>query len=121
MRDLHERADAFTMLFTDGLGDPDEDAEHLRIALAALANEAVTRTTQAYSAGRGESAETEEYLAYARSLGPDLATLPRARALRAAQRLGRQRAPFSPYLFLNALAHRASLVLGSRRWRTTGL
>jgi glycosyltransferase involved in cell wall biosynthesis len=120
-RDLAERAEAFTTLFTDGQGDSQEDRRLLDIACAALANEAVTRTTQAYSAGRGGSEETASYLEYASSIHRDLAGLPRGKALRHAERLGPSRARYSPYLLALALAHRIALVIAKSRWRLTGV
>ena len=120
-RDLEERADAFFTLLTDGLGDAVADARLLRIARATLANEALTRTTQAYSAGRGGSPETDGYLQYARAIHPDLDSLPQAKALRRAERLGPVKSRFSPNLLAHALRHRAALVLGRCRWRSTGV
>jgi hypothetical protein len=121
MTDFEERAQAFRTLFTDGLGDPVADRLMLRTALNALANEAAARASSAYAKGRGASPETEGYLRFARSLGVDLSTLPQARALRAAQRLGRKRAPFSPYLFAHAARYRITRELGKPRWRSRGL
>lgn len=121
MRDLRERAAAFELLFTDGLGDEQEDARLLRLAQDSLANEALTRTTQAYAAGRGGTPETDRYLAYARSLGTEVDTLPQAAALRVAERLGPARARFSPYLLAKAASHRIELFRGYRRWRATGV
>ncbi|SEM93302.1 glycosyltransferase family 2 protein [Cryobacterium luteum] len=120
-RDLEERAAAFTTLFTDGLGDPAGNERLLRMARATLANEALTRTTQAYSAGRGASAETDRYLHYARAIHADLDSLPQAKALRRAQRLGPVKARYSPTLLAHAVRHRAALVIGRFRWRSTGV
>ncbi|WP_206751331.1 glycosyltransferase family 2 protein [Cryobacterium ruanii] len=120
-RDLEERASAFSTLFTDGLGDTAQNERLLRIARATLANEALTRTTQAYSAGRGASPETDCYLHYARGIHADLDSLPQGRALRRAQRLGPVKARYSPNLLAHAVRHRAALVIGRYRWRSTGV
>jgi len=120
-RDLRERADAFNMLLTDGQGDVDLDQRLLLIARATLANEALTRTTQAYSAGRGGSAETDSYLRYAQHVHSDLDSLPQGKTLRLAQRLGPVRSRYSPNLLTHAVMHRASLVIGEYRWRSTGV
>lgn len=120
-RDLKERADAFTALLTDGEGDVALDGRLLLIARATLANEALTRTTQAYAAGRGGTPETDGYLRYARQIHADLDSLPQAKALRLAQRLGPSRSRFSPNLLAHAVMHRASLMIGRYRWRSTGV
>jgi len=121
LRDLNERADAFEILFTDGQGSPSDDAELLRIASAALANEAITRTTQAYMAGRGATAETDAYLEYARRLHPDFATLPRAGVLAAVERLGPRAARRSPSLFVGAVRTRLAVELRTAHRQRTGL
>ena len=121
LRDLNERADAFELLFTDGQGSPADDADLLRLASAALANEAITRTTQAYVAGRGATPETDAYLEFARRLHPDLATLPRGRVLATVQRLGPQAARRSPSLFVGAVRTRVGAQRRTARRQRTGL
>lgn len=121
MTEFSERAAAFETLLTDGVGDPEEAARLLGLAHRALANEALVRTTQAYSAGRGDTEETAAYLAFARTMTDDLAALPRGRAAERAIRLGRSRARFSPSLFAAAVSHRIELVTGRARWRARGI
>ncbi len=119
--DLRERASAYDLLFTgDGAGTA-EDARLHELAKGALANEALVRTSQAYSAGRGGSAETAGYLDYARGLGVSLDDLPNSRALHTAERLGQKGAVLSPYLFLRAMLHRVTLEWRKIEWRQTGL
>ena len=121
LTDLHERRDAFEVLLTDDLGDPDWNKRMLSIARAALADEAVARTIAAYVRGRGGSAETDAYLDFARSLGIELDDLPHGEALRTALRLGPHRARRSPALVLSAAKYRLSRESGGRQWRTRGL
>ena len=121
IRDLHERADAFGTLFTDGRGDPAEDERMLGIARDALGNEALVRVTQAYAAGRGDSEETRELVDYVRELRGTVEGLPRSSALALAVRLGRQRARRSPRLIALAVAHRRDLARGRSRWLRTGV
>jgi len=121
LRDLNERADAFELLFTDGQGSPDDDARLLQIAKAALANEAITRTTQAYVAGRGGTPETEAYLEFARRLHPDLDGLPKGAVLATVQRLGPQAARRSPALILGAVRTRVGAQRRTARRQRTGL
>ncbi len=119
MTDLDERAAAFRTLFADP-----EDARGqglLRLALDSLANEALTRATQAYAAGRGGTEETELLVEYARSLRADLDALPQEPVMRFAERIGPFRARFSPYLIAKAVGHRIDLARGRRRWQATGV
>ena len=121
MTDLRERALAFEMLFTDGVGNAATDARLLHLGWSALANEAIARASSAYAKGRGGSPETDGYLDFACSLGVDLSSLPHSSAFEEARRLGRRRAPFSPYLFAHAAAYRLSRELGRPRWRLKGI
>lgn len=121
LTDLHERAEAFEVLFTDGIGDPAEDARLLDVARRALANEAIARASQAYVRGRGGSAETEALAEFATGLGVDLDALPHGRIYRKTLRLGPERARRSPELFVRALLYRAVRELRGARWRSTGL
>ena len=121
MRDLNERADAFEILFTDGQGSREQNARLLAVASAALADEALTRTTQAYSAGRGGTPETDAYLDFARGIHPAFDTLPRGRALASALRLGPIGARRSPYLVAKAVEHRVQLEQRKVRWARVGL
>lgn len=121
LTDLTERRDAFEILLTDGLGQPDWNARMLGIAHAALADEAIARTVSAYVRGRGGSEETDAYLDFADSLGIDLGVLPHAAALRTALRLGPRRSRRSPSLVLTAARYRLARETGGRQWRTRGL
>lgn len=121
LTDLHERRDAFEALLTDDLGDPEWNERMFRIARTALADEAVARTVSAYVRGRGESEETDAYLAFARSLSIPLEELPHGNALYRALRLGPDRARHSPALVLAAATYRLSRETGGRQWRTRGL
>ena len=94
--DLEERAEAYTVLFTDGRGDPDRDARLLAVARRALAEEAVSRVCQAYASGWGGDDTTDAYLAFARTQVADLGDLRSERRLRASlrgARPGRRAAP----------------------------
>ncbi len=121
MTEFEERAAAFELLLSDGQGDVEANGRMLALARRALANEALTRTTQAYSAGRGGSHETDGYVAFARRMSPGFDTLPRGRMFDRATRLGRRRAQLSPSLFAAALAHRLSLKTSGVRLRTRGI
>ncbi len=121
IRDLNERAAAFELLFTDELGDRSFNTRMLDLSYDALANEALTRLTQAYAAGRGNTEETRRYMDYALHLGRDLHRLPQARAAEAARRLGPRRARRSPYLLAKAIRHRVDLIRVRRRWLVTGV
>ncbi|RBY78010.1 glycosyltransferase family 2 protein [Blastococcus sp. TF02-09] len=121
LTDLDERADAFTTLFTDGLGDPDEDARLLGIARRALAEEAVARVCQAITRGWGGNATTDAYLAFARRQVADLDGLRHGPRLRRCLAVGPARARFVPGLLLGALRYRARTELRNRTWRRTGL
>ncbi|GAB3041664.1 glycosyltransferase [Parafrigoribacterium mesophilum] len=121
MTDLHERAAAFEMLFTDGRGDPDDNARLLGLALGALANEAMARASSAYAKGRGGTPETDRYLEFADNLGIDLAGLRFTGVVREALRLGPARSRLSPYLIAQAAAYRLSRELGRPRWRSKGM
>ena len=121
LRDLQERREAFTVLFTDSHSEEVESGHLLEVAMAALADEAITRTTQAYSAGRGGTSETEAYMAFAREIHPNLETLGRSRALALALRLGPVAARRSPYLIVKAIQHRVELERRKSRWARTGL
>jgi len=119
--DLEERAQAYAVLFTDGLGDPDRDARLLDTARRALADEAVSRICQAYARGWGGNETTDAYLAFARRQVADLAQLRSARRLRASQRRGAARARRTPQLVLAAAAYRFRETLRTRLWPHTGL
>jgi glycosyltransferase involved in cell wall biosynthesis len=121
LTDLQERADAFTILFTDGMGDPVENAHLLAISRRALAEEAVARVCQAYARGWGGNGTTDAYLAFARSQVTDLDRLRNARRLRTSLRVGPSRARFVPYLLIAATAYRLRTELRNRLWRWTGL
>jgi hypothetical protein len=121
LTDLAERAEAYTTLFTDGLGLPRTDAALLDVARHALAEEAVARVCQAYAAGWGGNATTDAYLAFARSQVGDLDGLPSARRLHASLRAGPRWARFVPQLLLPAVLHRLRAELRTRLWRWTGL
>ncbi|WP_202925923.1 glycosyltransferase family 2 protein [Goekera deserti] len=121
LTDLRERADAMTVLFTDGLGDPLQDARLLAVARAALAEEAVARVAQAVTRGWGGDATTDAYLAFAASQVDDPAALPSARRLAVALRVGPRRARFVPTLLLPAVGHRLATEARRLLWRRTGL
>jgi hypothetical protein len=121
LTDLSERADAFTTLFTDGLGDADEDARRLALARTALAEEAVARVCQAYARGWGGNAVTDAYLAFARDQVADLNGLRHGRRLRRTLRVGPGRARFVPGLLAAAGLYRLRTELRNRAWRWTGL
>jgi GT2 family glycosyltransferase len=121
LTDLAERADAFTTLFTDGMGDPDEDARLLGIARTALAEEAVARICQAITRGWGGNATTDAYLAFARRQVADLDGLRHGPRLRRCLRVGPARARLVPGLLAGALAYRVRTELRNRDWRRTGL
>jgi hypothetical protein len=121
LTDLSERADAFTMLFTDGLGDPAQDARRLAVARTALAEEAVARVCQAFVRGWGGNAVTDAYLAFARAQVPDLDRLRHGRRLRRTLRVGPGRARLHPGLLAAAVVYRGRTELRSRTWRWTGL
>jgi hypothetical protein len=121
LTDLSERADAFTTLFTDGLGDPTEDARRLGVARKALAEEAVARVCQAFVRGWGGNAVTDAYLAFAREQVADLDGLRQGRRLRRTLRVGAARARFVPGLLTAAVVYRARTELRTRMWRWTGL
>jgi hypothetical protein len=94
--DLRERQEAFATALGGPFGDADENARLWKIAQAALADEALTRTAAAYSKGRGGTRETDDLIAFAESLDVDLESLPSSRAYRATQRLGPARSRRSP-------------------------
>ncbi|MGY4858315.1 glycosyltransferase family 2 protein [Cryobacterium sp. AP23] len=122
LTDLRERAAAFDVLFADVPGGDDRlqaDRFH-RIARAALANEAVARAAQAYSAGHGDGKQTDLLLGFAAELDVAPAAIEHLPVLRRAQRLG-HRAKWSPYLFTRAVAYRGTREIRSLRWRSTGL
>jgi hypothetical protein len=121
LMDLSERAEAFTVLFTDGRGDPDEDGRLLTIARTALAEEAVARVCQAYVKGWGGNATTDAYLAFACSQVADLDALPSAARLRTSLRVGPSRARFVPSLLAAAVGYRVRTELRNRCWHWTGL
>lgn len=121
MTDLHDRAEAFEVLLTDGRGDADENARMLRLARAALADEAIARAGAAFARGRGGTAETDGYLQFARSLGIDLDTLPHAAALRTAERAGPARARFSPSLLARLARDRFDRPRRRREWLARGI
>jgi hypothetical protein len=121
LTDLAERADAFATLFSDGLGDPAEDARLLRVARTALAEEAVARVCQAYARGWGGNATTDAYLAFAREQVTDLDALRYGPRLRRSLRVGPRRARFVPGLVAAAVAYRARTELRTWTWRWTGL
>ncbi|WP_208857265.1 glycosyltransferase family 2 protein [Cryobacterium arcticum] len=122
LTDLRERAAAFDLLF-----EPPAEAEDrpraeslLRTAHTALANEAVARAAQSYSAGHGNETQTELLLGFAAELDVPPASIEHLPVLRRAQRLG-HRAKWSPYLFTRAVAYRGTREIRSLRWRSTGL
>jgi hypothetical protein len=121
LTDLRERADAFTTLFTDGMGDPEGNARLLGLARTSLAKEAVARVCQAYVKGWGGDATTDSYVAFARGQVENLDDVPGAWRLRASVRVGRRRARLVPWLFAAAVAYRVREELRSRLWRWTGL
>jgi hypothetical protein len=121
LTDLDERADAFTTLFLDGLGDPGWDEDALATARRSLADEALTRVCQAYVRGWGGNATTDAYLAFAAAQQPDLSTLPSASRTRLAQRVGPRWAWAVPQLLLPALGHVARRTVRTTLWRRTGL
>jgi len=120
--DLRERAAAFDMLFAGVPGATDRlQTERLhRVARGALANEAVARAAQAYSAGHGDENQTDLLLGFAAELDVAPAAINHLPVLRRAQRLG-HRAKWSPYLFTRAVAYRGTREIRSLRWRSTGL
>ncbi|MGY1733766.1 glycosyltransferase family 2 protein [Geodermatophilus sp. SYSU D01045] len=119
--DLHERAEAYTTLFEDGLGDPGEDRRLLALARTALADEAVARVCQAYVRGWAGDAVTDAYLAFAAGQVEDLDRLPHGPRLRRSVAAGTARARYLPGLLLPALVYRARREVHARRWRGTGL
>jgi hypothetical protein len=121
MTDLHQRAQAFEMLFTDGRGDPDGNARLLGLALSALANEAMARASSAYAKGRGGTPETDRYLEFADNLGINLTGLRFTSVVREALRLGPRRSRMSPRLIAQAAAYRLSREIGRPRWRSKGM
>jgi hypothetical protein len=121
MTDFHEREHAFEMLFSDGRGNPEEDARLLGLALSALANEAMARASSAYAKGRGGTPETDRYLEFADNLGIDLTGLPFTNVVREALRLGPRRSRLSPQLIAQAAAYRLSREISRPRWRSKGM
>ncbi|MCU1442901.1 MAG: glycosyl transferase [Cryobacterium sp.] len=121
MTDLRERAEAFEVLFTDGMGDPSGNAARLKIAHEALADESLSRASSAFVKGRGGTVETDGYIQFARSLGVDLAALPHAGIFARAERLGPRRAPLSPSLFGWAVLNRVSSEWGRFHWQKRGI
>lgn len=121
MTDLHQRAQAFEMLFTDGRGDPRDNARLLGLALSALANEAMARASSAYAKGRGGTPETDRYLEFADNLGINLTGLPFTGVVREALRLGPRRSRVSPHLIVQAAGYRISQEMGRPRWRSKGM
>lgn len=122
LTDLRERAAAFDLLF-EAAGDAEDRQQAgslLRTAHTALANEAVARAAQAYSAGHGDETQTAVLLGFAAELDVAPASIEHLPVLRRAQRLGR-RAKWSPYLFTRAVAYRGTREIRSLRWRSTGL
>ncbi len=119
MTDLEERSEAFRMLF-ERADDPRSD-ELWRLARRALAEEAGTRAVGAYVRGRGGTAETDEYLRFARAQGVELQSAPAvrlaSRALDGRARFGRANAR----LMLHAMRFRMTRATLGARWRTTGL
>ncbi|GIT79647.1 glycosyl transferase [Leifsonia sp. LS1] len=121
LSDLHERALAFEVLFSDGMGDEAENQRLLSIAERALADEALARAASAYAKGRGGSAETEAYLEFAAARGVDVDRLPHARTVAHAERVGPARARFSPTVVARAGLFRASREFGRFAWRARGV
>jgi hypothetical protein len=118
LTDLRERAAAFDVLFS---AETDPEAEALSdLARLALANEAVARAAQAYSAGHGDEIVTARLMGFATGLGIEPESIPHLPVLRRAQRLG-PRAVWSPYLFTRAVLYRGTRELRALRWRSTGL
>jgi hypothetical protein len=118
LTDLRERAAAFDLLFPAESGV--EAAALGTLARSALANEAVARAAQAYSAGHGSETETARLMAFVAGLGVDTASIPHLPVLRRAQHLG-PRAVWSPYLFTRAVLYRGTREIRAARWRSTGL
>ena len=118
LTDLRERAAAFDLLFAGESGV--QAAALAALSRSALANEAVARASQAYSAGHGDETETNRLMDFVTGLDVDTASIPHLPVLRRAQRLG-PRAVWSPYLFLRAVLYRGTRELRSVRWRSTGL
>jgi glycosyltransferase involved in cell wall biosynthesis len=121
MTDFHQRAQAFELLFNDGMGEPSENARLWRLARSALADEALARASSAYAKGRGETPETEGYLRFANSLNVDLTQLRYWTVFSRARLLGRSRARRSLYLISQAARYRLSRELGRPRWRARGI
>lgn len=121
MTDFHERAEAFRMLFEDGMGNAAENARLLRVARMALANEALARTASAFAKGRGATPETDVYLSFARGLGVDFRALPAAAPFARAERLGAARSRRSPYLIGWAALYRLTRELGGPVRRSRGI
>ena len=121
MVDLHERADAFRVLFSDGQGEPAGDARLWLLARRSLANEALSRATSAIAKGRGGTQEIEDYRAFADTLKVDLDDLPVASHFRLACRLGPRRSRWSLRLVAWAALYRLTRELGAPRLRSEGI
>lgn len=121
MVDLDQRKAAFETLFTGRFGEPTENARMWGIARSALAEEALARACAAYGKGRGGSAETDELIAFARSLNVDLDALPHSRAFRATQSAGPRRSRFSPTVLASAAAYVVKRTAIHREWSRLGL
>ncbi|MGX5653820.1 glycosyltransferase family 2 protein [Geodermatophilus nigrescens] len=121
LTDLAERAEAFQVLFGDGLGRRAEDERLHRMARVSLAREAVRRVCQAYVRGWGGSVTTDAYLEFAREMVGDIDQLPEARLLRTSLRAGPDRARYVPRLLVRATCVRAEHRVRGRLWSVTGL
>ena len=121
LTDLRERAEAFTTLFTDDMGNPERNARLLGLARTSLAKEAVARVCQAYAKGWGGDDTTDSYLTFARGQVENLDDVPGAWRLRASMRAGPRRARRVPWLLAAAVAYRVREELRSRLWPWTGL
>lgn len=121
MTDIRQRADAFQILFEDGMGDVAENARLLHLARTALANEALSRMVSAYAKGRGGTPETDAYLSFARGLDVDLSALRAAASFARAERLGPIRARRSPRLIYWAALYRLTRELDTPVRRLRGI
>ena len=121
LTDLEERAEAFEVLFRDGLGRPEQSERLHRMARTALGREAVRRVCQAYVRGWGGSTTTDAYLAFARRMVGDLGGLPETRFMQASMKAGPRRARYVPRLLIRAASVRFESRMRRRMWAVTGL